>query len=57
VFTLCLECHNGAGSFGRQGDGIKTQSASHNMAEARFQNCTTCHARIHGSNADPLFLR
>ena len=57
IFTVCLECHNGAGNFGRQGDGIPTQSASHNMAEPRFQNCTTCHVRIHGSNSDRLFLR
>ncbi len=57
IFTVCLECHNGAGSFGKQGDGIPTQSPSHNMAEPRFQNCTTCHVRIHGSNADRLFLR
>jgi DmsE family decaheme c-type cytochrome len=57
VFTLCLECHNGAGNFGRQGDGILTQSPSHNMADPRFQNCTTCHVRIHGSNSDPRFLR
>lgn len=57
VFTVCLECHNGAGNFGRQGDGIAAQSPSHNMADPRYQNCTTCHVRIHGSNADPLFLR
>jgi DmsE family decaheme c-type cytochrome len=57
TFTLCLECHSGAGNFGRQGDGIALQSASHNMADPRYQNCTTCHLRIHGSNADPLFLR
>lgn len=57
VFTVCLECHNGAGNFGRQGDGIFMQSSSHNMADPRFQNCTTCHVRIHGSNADPMFLR
>ncbi len=57
VFTLCLECHNGAGNFGRQGNGIRTQSLSHNMADPRFQNCTTCHVRIHGSNASPKFLR
>jgi len=57
LFSVCLECHNGAGNFGRQGDGIKTQSASHNMADRRYQNCTVCHVRIHGSNADPLFLR
>ncbi|MDZ4802765.1 MAG: DmsE family decaheme c-type cytochrome [Bryobacteraceae bacterium] len=57
VYTLCLECHNGAGNFGRSGDGIPTQSPSHNMADPRFRNCTTCHVRIHGSNADARFLR
>lgn len=57
VFTICLECHNGAGNFGRQGDGIQPQSSTHNMVDPRYQNCTACHVRIHGSNADPLFLR
>ena len=57
VFTLCLECHNGGGNFGRQGNGIKLQSSSHNMTDPRFQNCTACHVRIHGSNSSPLFLR
>ena len=57
VFTMCLECHNGLGNFGRSGDGITRQSPSHNMADPRYQNCTTCHVRIHGSNSDPRFLR
>jgi DmsE family decaheme c-type cytochrome len=57
VFTMCLECHNGAGTFGRQGDGVVTESQTHNMADPRFQNCTACHVRIHGSNADVNFLR
>lgn len=57
VFTLCLECHTGADNFGRQGDGIQAAPASHNMASPRFRNCTTCHVRIHGSNADQRFLR
>lgn len=57
TFTLCLECHNGAGTFGRTNSGIPTQSGSHNMADPRYQNCTTCHVRIHGSNADQRFLR
>jgi DmsE family decaheme c-type cytochrome len=57
VFTLCLECHSGGGNFGRQGDGVTLQSGSHNMADPRYQNCTTCHVRIHGSNADRLYLR
>jgi DmsE family decaheme c-type cytochrome len=57
VFTLCLECHNGAGNFGRTGQGVPTLSQSHNMADPRYRNCTTCHVRIHGSNTDQLFLR
>ena len=57
TFTLCLECHNGAIGFGRSSTGIPTQTASHNMADPKYQSCTTCHVRIHGSNADPLFLR
>ena len=57
VFSVCLECHNGAGAFGRQGDGIKIQSSSHNMFDRRYQNCTTCHVRIHGSNSESLFFR
>ena len=57
VYTICLECHNGAAGFGRQADGIPIQSSSHNMADPRFRNCTTCHVRVHGSNADRLLTR
>jgi DmsE family decaheme c-type cytochrome len=57
TFPLCLECHNGASNFGRQGDGVQLQSSTHNMADPRYRNCTTCHVRIHGSNADARFLR
>lgn len=57
VFTLCLECHNGAGNFGRTGEGVPLQSPSHNMLDRRFQQCTACHVRIHGSNADATFQR
>ena len=54
IFTVCLECHNGAGTFGRTDNGVTHQSSTHNMADPRYQNCTTCHVRIHGSNADAL---
>src|SRR5665213_120473 len=57
VFTLCLECHNGAGTFGRENTGVFTQTASHNMLDPKYQKCTLCHVRIHGSNADATFLR
>jgi DmsE family decaheme c-type cytochrome len=57
VFTVCLECHNGAGTFGRAADGVNLQSSSHNLLDPKYQRCTTCHVRIHGSNSDPRFLR
>ena len=57
VFTLCLQCHNGAGNFGVRNNGITQLSPMHNMLQPRYQYCTTCHVRIHGSNSDPLFLR
>jgi DmsE family decaheme c-type cytochrome len=57
VFTLCLECHNGAGTFGRQNTGVFTTPSTHNMLDPKYQQCTLCHVRIHGSNSDPTFLR
>jgi DmsE family decaheme c-type cytochrome len=57
TFTLCLECHTGAGSFGIKNTGVPTQTSSHNLLDPRYQRCTNCHVRIHGSNADARFLR
>ncbi|MFN8939635.1 MAG: DmsE family decaheme c-type cytochrome [Acidobacteriota bacterium] len=57
VFTVCLECHNGAASFGRQNDGIQITPATHSLTDPKYQNCTLCHSRIHGSNANGSFLR
>jgi DmsE family decaheme c-type cytochrome len=61
VFTLCLECHNGQGSFGSFGPafkaGIGKPPSDHNLANPRYQQCTTCHVRIHGSNTSELFFR
>ena len=57
VFTVCLECHNGAGTFGREDLGVFTQSASHNMLDPKYRQCTLCHVKIHGSNSDARFLR
>jgi DmsE family decaheme c-type cytochrome len=59
VFTVCLECHTGTGNgtFGAANGGVVLQSSSHNMLDPKYQRCTTCHVRIHGSNSDPNFLR
>ena len=37
-------------------DGIQKLITQH-LTLARYQNCTTCHVRIHGSNAHPFFFR
>jgi DmsE family decaheme c-type cytochrome len=61
VFTLCLQCHNGKGTFGSFGPafghGIANPPSDHNLADPRYQNCTTCHVRIHGSNTSEVFFR
>lgn len=56
VFTICLQCHNG-GASGTRNMGVDIQSARHNLLDPKFQKCTICHVRIHGSDADQFFLR
>lgn len=52
VRFLCLECHTGA-------PGILSSQppAFHDTRSARFQNCTSCHVKIHGSNIDRLLFQ
>ncbi|HLK46500.1 MAG TPA: DmsE family decaheme c-type cytochrome [Bryobacteraceae bacterium] len=57
VFTLCLQCHNGVGTFGTRNNGETRLSRNHNLLDPKYQNCTTCHVRVHGSNSDLYFLR
>jgi DmsE family decaheme c-type cytochrome len=58
VFTLCLECHNGAGNMGREANGVRVQFPTpHNMNSPVYQGCVNCHVKIHGSNADLRFFR
>jgi DmsE family decaheme c-type cytochrome len=56
VFTVCLECHNG-GAEGTRRLGVDLQTSRHNLLDPKYQRCTTCHVRIHGSNSDQFFLR
>ena len=53
VDQLCLECHTrlGANVLGSQPPSI------HNLTQPRWQNCTTCHPAIHGSNRSPRLLK
>lgn len=58
VRFVCLECHSniGAGSTPRQLLG-NVPPAFHDLRSARFQNCTICHQKIHGSHIDRSLLR
>lgn len=52
VNQLCIECHSNIFEFGAPGT-----PSFHNLATTRFQNCTTCHVKIHGSQTHPVFFR
>ena len=58
VYVVCLECHSNLNvpASGTPGLG-RVPPAFHNMAVPRYRNCTTCHVKIHGSNADRGLLR
>ncbi len=52
VGQLCLECHTiSSATLGGVPPGF------HDMRSARFQNCTVCHSKIHGSFVSSDFLR
>jgi predicted CXXCH cytochrome family protein len=52
VRQLCLECHSNAHEIGAPGT-----PSFHNQATTRFQNCTTCHVKIHGSQNHQFYFR
>ena len=58
VFTVCLECHNGAGNFGRQADGINLTSAYAQHERPEVPRTAPVVTRAFTAlNADPRFLR
>jgi DmsE family decaheme c-type cytochrome len=49
----CLECHSPITH-----DTLGSQPPSfHNLNNPRYQNCTTCHVAVHGSNRSPQLLK
>jgi DmsE family decaheme c-type cytochrome len=53
VAQLCIECHSPL-----TGSTLGSQPPSfHNLALPRYQNCTTCHVKVHGSDRDPQLLK
>ena len=56
VNQLCLECHSNVALKVGEIDAPGAPSF-HNQATVRYQNCTTCHSKIHGSNVNSVFFR
>ena len=53
VAQVCLECHS---PFTHETLGSQPPSF-HNLNQPRYQNCTTCHTAVHGSNRSPALLK
>ena len=57
VKQVCIECHSPIAS-SMAGGSLGSQPPSfHNLSLPRYQNCTTCHVAVHGSNRDPQLLK
>ena len=56
VSQLCLECH---ANLGARPTGVLggIPQAFHDLRNARFQNCTVCHVKVHGSHVNRALLR
>ena len=64
VRDVCLECHANlpipvSTKFGAAKTGVigGVPPALHDLRTARFQNCTVCHVKVHGSYVDRTFFR
>jgi len=56
VAQLCIECHSNIGVVAGE-DPSGAAQVPHDLSNARYRNCTICHAKIHGSNSSNKFFR
>lgn len=56
VRLVCLECHANLPTVKTGAMGV-TPPAFHDLRSPRFQNCTVCHQKIHGSHVDRNLLK
>jgi DmsE family decaheme c-type cytochrome len=57
VMYTCLECHSNILSPAASGTIGGVPPAFHDLRSPRYKNCTICHQKIHGSNANRTLLR
>jgi len=55
VRNVCLECHANIGTAQTTLGGIPP--AIHDLRSPRYQNCTICHSKVHGSHINRSLLR
>lgn len=56
VRFTCLECHSNIPGVAQEKAGV-VPPAFHDLRSPRYQNCTVCHQKIHGSYSDRNLLR
>lgn len=57
VASHCLECHGNLPTAGIRPTIGNTPPAFHDLKNPVYQNCTVCHAKIHGSHVSKALLR
>jgi DmsE family decaheme c-type cytochrome len=57
TLLLCLECHSNISSPSKGGSIGGLPPGFHDLRMARYRECTTCHQKIHGSNASGSLTR
>jgi len=57
VRLVCLECHANLPQGNKTGTLGVVPPAFHDLLSPRFQNCTVCHQKIHGSYVDSNLLK
>jgi len=57
VLNLCMECHSNVPGLKQATTIGGVPTAFHDLRSPRYQNCTICHQKIHGSNANGAMLR
>lgn len=57
VAQVCLECHSNLPAVTAKGTLGVVPPALHDLRSPRYQNCTVCHQKIHGSYVDRNLLK
>jgi hypothetical protein len=57
VQQVCLECHANLPNGNTKGTLGVVPPAFHDLTSPRYQNCTVCHQKIHGSYVDRNLLK